>query len=371
MTRAVYLRGAQAHCAAGDDAAAIAAACRADAPTPADVRFRSLGSEITLPYFRAAGVEAATPALAARALGDADRGTPRLGLYFGSSSAGIAAHERAYVEARAAGRDDFPIRSPDQSRSARRLHGALGLRGPYYTLSTACSSAANALLYAGFALRDGALDEALAVGVEEENQVSQQGFFSMMLATRARSRPFDARRDGIVLGECAAALRLSATRGTARWQLLGGASLCDVSHPTNPSPQRIADTIAAALTDAGVASREVAAVKAHGTGTRANDLAEALGLRQVFGDAVPPFTSLKPVFGHTLGACGALETAAFVACLERGFVPATAGFEEEDDEFGIAPLRAPAPWRGGIVLLNYFGFGGNNCSLLLRELPPC
>ncbi|WP_051361852.1 beta-ketoacyl synthase N-terminal-like domain-containing protein [Solimonas soli] len=375
MKRPVYLRGMAAACAAGDDRATIADACIAALPAPAEVCFRSLGGDVVLPYFRAGGIGTATPRVAEQALDDAVR-RDALALYFGSSSAGITLHERAYVAALAAGSDGdaphggplFPIHAPDQSRAARELRTALGARGPYYTLNTACSSAANALLYAAFALRDGLVDAALAVGIEEENRLSQQGFFSLMLATRERSRPFDVARDGIVLGEGAAALHLSADRGGARWQLLGGASLCDASHPTNPSAERIADTIHAALDDAGVAAAEVSAVKAHGTGTRANDQAEALGLRRVFGDAMPPLTSIKPVLGHTLGACGALETVAFTACLERGRVPPTAGFADADPELGVAPLRAAAPWRGGVALLNYFGFGGNNCALLLREL---
>ncbi|MGH8446159.1 MAG: beta-ketoacyl synthase N-terminal-like domain-containing protein, partial [Solimonas sp.] len=324
--------------------------------------------DIVLPYFRRSGAAAAVSALAQRALpADLPR-DERLGLFVGSSSSGIASHEAAYQRSVTAGIDDFPIHAPDQSRNARALHAALSLRGPHYALSTACSSAANALLYAGFALRDGTLDDALALGIEEENRISQQGFFSLMLATRTLSKPFDAQRDGIALGEGAAVLHLSAQRGISRWQLLGGASLCDVSHPTNPSAQRIADTMRLALEEAGIAASEVRAVKAHGTGTRANDQAEAQGLRLLFGDAVPPFTSLKPVLGHTLGACGALETAAFAACLERGFVPPTAGFADADPELGLAPLREAAAWRGGVALLNFFGFGGNNCSLLLRDL---
>src|SRR3546814_16264814 len=87
-----------------------------------------------------------------------------------------------------------------------------------------------------------------------------------------------------------------------------------------------------ALADAGVHAGEITAIKAHGTATRANDLAEGLGLTLVFGEAPPPFTSLKPVLGHTLGACGALETAAFIACLDPGFIPATHHLDKTDPE---------------------------------------
>lgn len=370
----VWIRGSGAWSAAGHGVGLLAGACLEAQLTPARLRFKSLGAEVELPYLRApardaqAGLRVAEEALGAH-LGVSR--SPRFGLFVGTSSSGIAGHERAYAEAAARGSDAYPIHSPDQSKAARQLHAALACQGPHYTLSTACSSAANALLYASLALRDGRLDEALVVGIEEENRLSQQGFFSLMLATRDSCRPFDARRDGIVLGECAAALWLSTRQGEARWRVLGGASLCDAVHPTNPDAAKIAATIHAALADAGIGSEAVTAVKAHGTGTRANDQAEALGLRRVFGERVPPFTSLKPAIGHTLGACGALETAAFLACLEAGCVPATRGFAETDPELGIAPLDRPLPWRGGIVLLNYFGFGGNNCSLVVEESPAC
>src|SRR3546814_12919779 len=116
---------------------------------------------------------------------------------------------------------------------------------------------------------------------------------------------------------------LSTDADGAHWQLLGGASTCDTLHPTNPAPDKIATTMRMALADAGVHAGEITAIKAHGTATRANDLAEGLGLTLVFGEAPPPFTSLKPVLGHTLGACGAPETAASTAFLDHGFLPPT------------------------------------------------
>lgn len=373
MKRPVYLHGAASWSAAGDGGAALADACLSPAaPARAEVRFRSPAGDVTLPYFRAApcadpAIKVATAALADAAIFS----SPRTGLYVGSTSSGIAEHERLYVEALARSADAFPIHNPDQSRSAQDLHAHFAMQGPHYTLSTACSSAANALFYASLALRHGQLDDALVVGIEQENRLSQQGFFGMMLATRESCRPFDLDRSGIVLGEGAAALHLSTRAEGARWQLLGGASNCDTLHPTNPAPDKIAATMRMALADAAVCATDISAIKAHGTATRANDLAEALGLKLAFGATPPPFTSLKPVLGHTLGACGALETAAFIACLDRGLIPPTRNFEAPDPELGISPLQAAQPWHGGAVLLNFFGFGGNNCSLVLQRIAPC
>ncbi len=370
----VYLRGSDAVSSAGRGSAALADACLALSTTPAQVRFASLGREIELPYFRALDANAEADAVLLEvvraALDDAQLSAARrrrIGLFVGSSSGGIHHHECAYAEAYANNAEALPIHRPDQSRLATWLHRQLQLEGPSYTIATACSSAANALLYASWMLREGRLDDALVVGVEIENQLSQQGFYSMMLATRAISRPFDRQRDGIVLGECAAALVLSREVPTARpaWRILGGASLCDTTHPTNPSAHQIAATLRDALVDSAIPVTRISAIKAHGTGTRANDLAEGLGMQQCFDTSLPPFSSIKPVLGHTLGACGVLETLAFTACLDRGSLPATRGHEQPDPEIGVQPLTATQAWSGGPVLLNYFGFGGNNCALVL------
>lgn len=372
--RPVYLRAGDAWSAAGRGLTAQAEACLAHSTTAATVAFSSFGKRIELPYYRID--TAITPdqrllAVASQAL-DAAGLSPqrrrRVGLFIGTSSGGIADHEQAYRKAYAQDQEALPILFPDQSSTATWLQRQLQLSGPSYSLSTACSSAANALLYASWMVREGRLDDALVVGVETENRLSQQGFFSMLLATREFSRPFDSRRDGIVLGECIAAAVLSseAPAQAGAWQLLGGGSLCDTTHPTNPAPAKIAETIRLALADCGLSTGDIRAIKAHGTGTRANDLAEGLGLREVFAQP-PPLTSIKPVLGHTLGACGALETLAFTACLDQGLIPATRHFEQADAEIGVSPMTRSEPWHGGAVLCNHFGFGGNNCALILQQ----
>ncbi len=379
--RPVYVSGGAARSACGAGLDALCRGVMAADPHPARVVFQSLGRSIDLPYQRspiALTTDSAT-ALAAEALSEAgldDRRDPRLGLFLGTSSGGIGQHEQAFIRAHAQHPDALAILQPDQSKPTVALHAALGLRGPHYTVSTACSSAGNALLYASWAIREGWLDHALVVGLELENRLSQQGFFALMLATREACRPFDTRRDGIVLGEGIGVVVLSArrpARGPA-WQLRGGATLCDTTHPTNPSAGMIAETLRRACADAAVPTDAITAIKVHGTGTRANDETEGLGLLEVFGDRMPPLTSLKPALGHTLGACGALETLAFRACLDQGFVPPTAGFEEPDPALALQLLREPLPWHGGPVLLNTFGFGGNNCALVLQrtaDIAPC
>lgn len=377
MAHSVFIRGGDALSAAGRGVAAQAQACLQQSTQAATVQFPSLGREVSLPYFRLehpAGSQEQTlldVARTALANGGADDDIyqGRTGLFVGSSSGGIHRHEQSYLRAYAENREALPIHRPDQSRLATWLHAALDFSGPTFTISTACSSAANALLYASWMIREGRLDHALVVGVEFENRLSQQGFFSMLLATQALGRPFDQRRDGIMLGECMSAVLLSrdAPRSSPCWRILGGGTLCDTTHPTNPSSEKIAETMRDAFEDAGIRSEQITAVKAHGTGTRANDLAEGLGLRHVFADRPPPFTSIKPVLGHTLGACGVLETLAFIGCLDHGQIPGTRFHEQADPEIGIAPIVSPQPWQPGPALLNYFGFGGNNCALVVTR----
>jgi 3-oxoacyl-(acyl-carrier-protein) synthase len=122
-----------------------------------------------------------------------------------------------------------------------------------------------------------------------------------------------------------------------------------------------------ALADAGLQPADVAVIKAHGTGSLDNDTAEAAAVRTLFGAPLPPFTAIKRYLGHTLGACGAVELAAFLGCLRAGFVPPAAGFRHPDPALQIQPLTEFRPAPTGAVMLNFFGFGGNYASLLIAH----
>jgi len=259
-----------------------------------------------------------------------------------------------------------PLEQPGQLGHV--LAGQLGIRGPVLTLSTACASSANALLVARDLIARGNVARALVVGVERLCATTLSGFSSLMLLDPRGCRPFDAARRGLHFGEGAGALLLGAEDGANAQQprLLGGASLCDVHHPTraNPDGSGMARCIRQALEDAGVAPAAIVAIKAHGTGSSDSDAAEAAAMRSVFA-RMPPFTALKGYFGHTLAACGAIETIALLAGLAQGRIPAAAGFETTDPEIGVSPLRRPILAAAGRYLLNYFGFGGNCASLVV------
>jgi len=244
--------------------------------------------------------------------------------------------------------------------------GVMGSRGREYLISTACSSSANALLQAVRAIRGGLVRHALVLGVEVYNQLTLHGFNSLALLSRGHLRPFDARRDGTILGEAVAAVVLSADP-TSGFRLLGGYSEADTASFTGTSPQAVARVLERTLAAGATTVGELTAIKAHGTGTGANDAAEAQGMRLLFGQSVPPFNSLKPYLGHTLGASGAAELVLLCRCLAAGFFPAAPEVTQLDPDLGLAPVAAHLPLTHGRFLLDFFGFGGNSCGLMLES----
>ena len=254
---------------------------------------------------------------------------------------------------------------------AARVAQRLGLGGPVITLSTACSSSANALLVAGDMIARGDITHALVLGIEGLSSISLTGFQSLMLLDPDGCRPFDAERAGLQLGEGVGALVLAAETDTrARGDFLrGGANLCDIHHVTSASPDGSAmrAVMEQALRTSTITARDIRAIKAHGTGSEDNDIAEAAAMRALFGATPPPFTGLKRYFGHTLGACGAIETAAFLGCVRAGFVPHTAGFSHADAALKVQPLVTSIPAGAGNYLFNFFGFGGNYATLVISH----
>jgi 3-oxoacyl-[acyl-carrier-protein] synthase-1 len=372
--RPVYLLGGDLAFAGGRGRAAAVRLCREATPRPGSLVLPGAAGEVRMPY-HAIDDGLAPPErlrqVALAALEDArlpEDARHASGLFIGTSSNDIGLQELAYTDARRRGEPAVVLAQIHSGAIAETLARELRSTGPRHTFGTACSAGANALLYATWMIREGLLDHAVVVGLEWRNQLTPRGFNTMLLIARDGCRPFDAKRNGIVLGEAVAVAVLGAERPASGWEIAGGATLCDISHPTQPSAARIADTLRQSLHDARVAAADIGAIKVHGTGTPGNDLSEGRALREVFGDAPPPFTSIKPLFGHTLGACGVVESLATLACLDEGFLPATGGFTEPDPDIGLSPLAQTRTAARTPVLLNFFGFGGNNCCLVAR---PC
>lgn len=386
MTDPVAIISGAMHCSLGAGSKAIAGALFAGSSRPASLTLEDFpGREF--PYFPLPGLEAnresrganrlrdTLASCAAKALDEAGLSASQraaTGLFIGSSSFGVGVAEHQYRAALAT--EETAIALPDYrfGDEGGWLSRELGLAAGEVTFSTACTSSANALLQAVQAVRAGWMPAALVVGMEFFNRTTLLGFDSLQLLSRRGYRPFDRQRSGLVLGEGIGAVVVAKEGlfpGSDRLQgiaFLGGASGCDPQGVTCSSAESMARVMVEALADAGTDAAQVALIKAHGTGSESNDAAEAKAMRQLFADALPPLTTLKGALGHTLGASGVLELVALLSCLREGKVPPTPGFSEVDPALDCRPLTQATPFSGGPVMLNYFGFGGNNTSLLLE-----
>jgi 3-oxoacyl-[acyl-carrier-protein] synthase II len=194
------------------------------------------------------------------------------------------------------------------------------------------------------------------------------------LSTTGASRPFDAERDGFVMGEGAAIFILEewnhAVGRGARilGEILGAASNADAHHITAPSPggRGAISCMRMAIDDAGLTPDDIVYVNAHGTSTPLNDAAEAAAVSAVFGSGRPAVTSIKGVTGHALGAAGALEAASVLLSFEHSLIPPTAGTTRIDPDMDIdLVIGAARAWTPGPTISNNFGFGGHNGSVVL------
>jgi len=291
----------------------------------------------------------------------------RMALFVGSSSFDISVSESLYRKELAAGGDVLPLRSSSFGDLAEVVRKRFGFQGEDYTFNTACTASANGLWYAARLIHTGAIDHALVLGVELINDLTALGLFGLGMLTRSTMKPFDPGRDGFVLGEACSALVLG--RGDPeRFHWRGGANLCDTHSmvAANTDGSTVAAVIEQALADAAIPVGAIAAVKAHGTATPSNDEAEAAGMLRAFA-ALPPICALKPFIGHTLGACGLTELILFYRAIEHGFLIATPGIGADPTALGVVLNQTERPMTHGHFMLNSFGFGGNNTSLVIAR----
>ncbi len=242
--------------------------------------------------------------------------------------------------------------------------------GPSLTFNTACTSSANALLAAVSMLEGEIIDFALVLGLELYSPTTLEGFAMMQLLSPEAIRPFAQNRNGIVLGEAVSAVLLSRDDiMPSAWCYLGGRSSCETFSVigAHPSGAGIAQVIQAALADAVIGPETITAIKTHGTASDLNDQAEMRGMEQVFA-ALPPYLSLKPYIGHTLGGCGVAELLLLMESVDAGFIPASINCETLDCEFSSSPVTQSLFLTSGHFMLNYFGFGGNNTSFVIEKM---
>ena len=243
-----------------------------------------------------------------------------------------------------------------------------GLRGPRYTISTACTSSAKVFAAAKRLVSTGVVDAALVGGIDGVCATTLHGFHSLGVLSKTACRPFGAGRDGMNIGEGGAFVLLE-RGGEGEVALLGVGESSDAHHMSAPHPEGLGAEAAmrAALADAKLAAEDIDHVNAHGTGTVQNDAAEAVAIARVLGTNVP-VASTKGYTGHLLGAAGATEAVFSIFSLTDGFVPASLGAEPRDPAISIDVATSLRTQRITRVASNSFAFGGNNASLVFGRI---
>lgn len=244
------------------------------------------------------------------------------------------------------------------------------------TISTACSSAANALILGANLLKTGQADLVIAGGSEALTRFHLNGFNSLMILDHEPCRPFDAQRAGLNLGEGAAFVVME-TEASARergadihaW-LTGYGNACDAFHQTASSDngEGAYRAMTEALEMAHLKPEDIGYVNAHGTGTPNNDLSESAALKRVFAEKMPLISSTKAFTGHTTSASGSIETVICLLAMQHHFVPANLRWEHQIPD-GITPTTGVKDVTLKHVVCNAFGFGGNDSSLILSAIP--
>lgn len=244
------------------------------------------------------------------------------------------------------------------------------------TISTACSSAANALILGANLLKTGQADLVIAGGSEALTRFHLNGFNSLMILDHEPCRPFDAQRAGLNLGEGAAFVVME-TEASARergadihaW-LTGYGNACDAFHQTASSDngEGAYRAMTEALDMAQLKPEDIDYVNAHGTGTPNNDLSESAALKRVFAEKMPLISSTKAFTGHTTSASGSIETVICLLAMQHHFVPANLRWEHQIPD-GITPTTGVKDVTLKHVVCNAFGFGGNDSSLILSAVP--
>jgi 3-oxoacyl-[acyl-carrier-protein] synthase-1 len=251
---------------------------------------------------------------------------------------------------------------------------ALGIRHHVSTISTACSSGANALMYGARMIRSGMLDVVIAGGTDALTRFTLNGFNTLMILDQQKCRPFDDTRTGLNLGEGAGYVVLvsdAVAEKVKPWcKLSGFANANDAYHQTASSPEGIGNykAMQGALQMAALEPADIDYINLHGTGTQNNDSSEGLAIERLFAPAFPPLSSTKSFTGHTLGASGGIEAVFAALAVKEGIIYPNAQFTTQMKELPFKPATTFS--RGNAlrhVMSNSFGFGGNCSSLVFSK----
>lgn len=301
----------------------------------------------------------------------------RAGVILGAGSGGILSVEKYFREFYQRGKRSSPslLVSYSLATTTDLIAMEPGLKGPRSTTATVCSSSSASIGVAYEMIQMGLADVMVTGGSDSLCEVSYSGFSSLKLVDPESCKPFDKRRQGLVIGEGAGILILEELghalerNAPIRAEFLGYGICADAYHLTSPEPngEGVERVIRIALTYAGVLPEEVDTINAHGTATPFNDIAETRGIKRVFGERAKdiPISGIKSMVGHCLGSAGGIEAVATVLTTENGIIPPTIHYEVPDPlcDLNYTPNQSIRK-DVRVALSNSFAFGGNNVCLV-------
>ena len=296
-----------------------------------------------------------------------------LHIFIGSTSMGISINEEQYQRFTECSSNDELVNIG---------YGFIGtfvekyIKSKFKSLlfSTACTSSINAMTHASQLIKHKKISKALVIGFELFNKSTFNGFSSFMLLSQSNIyRPFDARSDGIILGEgCSAVILSSEKKSKSDFEYLSFSNICDTYSETtsDPSGKPILQCLEKTIENANIKLNEIDLIKAHATGSENNNTSESNALNSLFKkwNHKTKVTALKPYLGHTLGASGTNELVILLYCVENGFLPACLGYENAIEGSDFSPILNHVEVSSKLnILLNYVAFGGNNSSMLISN----
>ena len=299
----------------------------------------------------------------------------RTGIVSANTGGGMDTTERYYKTSAAEQIVDFAI-THSCGDSTEKIAKFLGIKGFTSTISTACSSSANAIMYGARLIKHRRLDRVIVGGVDSMSKFTLNGFNTLMILDRKHCQPWDENRRGLNLGEGSGYIVIESEEAVKKSnkkiyaELSGYANANDAYHQTASSPEGNGATLAMrkALETANLQTSDISYINVHGTGTANNDQSEGTALKNIFGKHVPPFSTTKAYTGHTLGAAGGIEAIFSILAINHNLIFPCLNIDTPIQEFDFKPeteLRTDVEIKH--VLSNSFCFGGNNSTLIFSE----
>ncbi len=301
----------------------------------------------------------------------------RTGLISATTVGGMDQCELYYQDFLANDTRNAYIDSYDCADSTEKIARELGITDFITTISTACSSAANALMLGARMIRTGKLDRVVAGGCESLTKFHLNGFNALKILDKEPSRPFDQNRAGLNLGEGASYLVLESEESLKKsgnlplCELVGWGNSCEAFHQTASSPEGTGAYLAMkkALEVSGLKPEDIDYINAHGTGTDNNDLSEGKAIEKLFGNRIPYVSSTKPFTGHTTSAAGSTEAIVSILCIQQQAIWPNLNFKTPIEELHFSPVEnLISNHPVNVVMSNSFGFGGNDTSLIFVKV---